>query len=320
MDPGNRKAVLAAMAANGGITIAKFVGFMVTGAASMLAEAVHSAADTGNQGLLLWGGAAAARGATPEHPFGYGRERYFWAFVVALVIFSLGGLFAMSEGIEKLRHPHPLHQPIWAVGILVFGIFLEGNSFRIAVNEARRTKGDAGWWRFVRRTKNPEIAVILLEDLGALLGLVLALLGVGMAMWTGNPAWDALGSVAIGALLIGIGALLAFEMKSLLIGEGAGRADATEIRQALDRAPQVLRVIHLRTQYLGPEELLVAAKVEFDHLLDAQALADAIDTAEEQVRQRVPRARVIYLEPDVFRDPSPSEVRAGAPASREETP
>ncbi len=309
MDAGNRKAVLAAMAANGGIAIAKFVGFGVTGAASLLAEAVHSVADTGNQGLLLWGGAAAARTATPAHPFGYGRERFFWAFVVALVIFSIGGLFAVSQGIAKLRHPHPLHQPIWAVGILVLGILLEGNSFRIAVSEARRQKGEQSWWSFVRHTKNPEIAVILLEDLGALIGLALALVGIGLAMGTGDSRWDAVGSIAIGALLISIGALLAFEMKSLLIGEGAQPKNAEVMRGAIEAGDEVIRVIHLRTQYLGPDELLLAAKVEFRHDLDIRGLADAIDAAEVRVRERVPNARVIYLEPDIFREPTPSQIR-----------
>jgi cation diffusion facilitator family transporter len=310
MDAGNRKAVLTAMAANAGIAVAKFVGFSVTGATSLLAEGVHSVADTGNQGLLLWGGSAAARRATPDHPFGYGRERFFWAFVVALVIFSLGGLFAMSEGIEKLRHPHPLRQPIWAVGILIFGILLEGNSFRIAVRQARRQKGDFSWWAFVRRTKNPEIAVILLEDLGALFGLALALVGVGLAMSTGDARWDAVGSIAIGILLLAIGALLAYEMKSLLIGEGAYPGDVDAMQRAIEAGDDVERVIHLRTQYLGPDELLLGAKVEFRRGLDLRELADAIDAAEARVRARVPKARVIYLEPDVFRNPSPSEVRA----------
>ncbi len=310
MDPGNRKAVLAAMIANGGIAIAKFVGFSVTGAASLLAEAVHSVADTANQGLLLWGGRAAGRAATAAHPFGYGRERFFWSFIVALVIFFLGGVFAMTEGIEKVQHPHPLHQPIWAIGILVFGILLEGNSFRIAVVEARRQKGDVSWWAFVRRTKNPEIAVILLEDLGALFGLVLALVGIGLAMLTENARWDAIGSIAIGVLLIAIGAVLAYEMKSLLIGEGARPADTTAIRGALEAGEDVLQVIHLKTQYLGPEELLLGAKLEFRHDLDVHGLAAAIDAAERRVRERVPQARVIYLEPDVFRDPSPSALRA----------
>ncbi len=313
MDPGNRKAVLAAMAANGGIAIAKFVGFSVTGAASLLAEAVHSVADTANQGLLLWGGRAAGRGATATHPFGYGRERYFWSFIVALVIFFLGGVFAMSEGLEKIRHPHPLNQPIWAIGILLFGILLEGNSFRIAVVEARRQKGDLSWWAFVRRTKNPEIAVILLEDLGALIGLVLALVGIGLAMVTENPRWDAVGSVAIGVLLIAIGAVLAYEMKSLLIGEGARPAHTAAMRAALEAGEDVIRVIHLKTQYLGPDELLLGAKVEFRHDLGVRELADAIDAAERRVRERVSQTRVIFLEPDVFRDPSPSEIRAQRP-------
>lgn len=297
MDPGNKKAVVAAMVANGGIAIAKFVGFAITGAASMLAEAVHSVADTGNQGLLLWGGAAATRAATPAHPFGYGRERYFWAFVVALVIFSLGGMFALYEGIKKLSHPHPIESAIWAAGILIFGILLEGNSFRIAVREARHDKGQHTWWSFIRHSKSPELPVVLLEDLGALVGLVLALIAVTLAMVTGDSRWDAIGSIAIGILLLVIGTVLAFEMKSLLIGEGAGDERREQLRRAIEGDPNVVRVIHMRTQFVGPEELLVGARVEFSTALGGDALVEAIDAAEARVRSELPVARLIYLEP-----------------------
>ncbi len=301
MDPGNRKAVLAAMAANGGIAAAKFVGFALTGAASMLAEAVHSVADTGNQGLLLWGGNAAERGESESHPFGHGRERYFWSFVVALVIFSLGGLFAIQEGVEKLRHPHPLVSVEIAIGILVFAILLEANSFRIAVGEARRVKGARSWWGFVRGTKNPELPVVLMEDLGALVGLFLALLGVGLAMATGDSRFDALGSISIGALLVTIGALLAFEMKSLLIGESARPEHLEAIRQAALASGDVERIVHMRTEHVGPDELLVGMKVVFAESLDMAALARAIDAVEGRIRERVPIARRIYIEPDVWK-------------------
>ncbi len=188
MDPGNRRAVLRALSANATIAVGKFVGFFFTGAASMLAEAVHSVADTGNQALLLWGGASARRRPTAGHPFGYARERYFWAFVVALVMFSLGGLFALYEGVQKLLHPHALSNPSWAIGVLVFAFGLEGSAFYAAASVARQQKGDAGWWQFIRHTKNPELPVVLLEDLGALLGLLIALLGVGLAIVPRTPA------------------------------------------------------------------------------------------------------------------------------------
>jgi cation diffusion facilitator family transporter len=301
MNEGSRRAIIAALLANLGIAVAKIVAFLMTGAASMLAEAVHSLADTGNQALLFLGSARARKPATPEHPFGYGRERYFWAFVVALVLFTLGSMFAIAEGVQKLRAPHGLESPEWALAVLGVAVVLEAFSLRTALREARRTKGMASWWRFVRHSKSPELPVVLLEDLGALLGLVFALVGVGLAMVLGDARYDALGSVAIGLLLGAIAIVLAVEMKSLLIGEAAAPAEVAAIRAAFEAVPGIRRVIHLRTLHLGPEELLVAAKVEVDPEKTAPMLAATIDAAERQVRERVPAARVIYVEPDVFR-------------------
>jgi cation diffusion facilitator family transporter len=308
MHEGSKKAIFAAFLANLAIAIAKLVGFLFTGAASMLAEAVHSAADTTNQGLLFLGGAKARKSATAEHPFGYGRERYFWAFVVALVIFMLGSLFALFEGIEKLRTPHELESAGVAVAILLVAMACEAFSLRTAVKESRQSKGDESWWRFIRRSKTPELPVVLLEDLGALIGLVLALLGLGLAELTGNPRFDAIGSIAIGILLGVIAVTLVVEMKSLLIGEAASPATVARIRQAMESGENVERIIHLRTEHLGPEELLVGAKLIFDTRLDVPALADAIDAVEVLVRAAVPEARVIYIEPDINRTPAPEVV------------
>ena len=293
---------MSALVANAGIAVAKFVGFAVTGAASMLAEAVHSVADTSNQGLLLLGGSRARRRATPEHPFGYGRERYFWSFVVALILFTLGSLFALFEGWEKVRHPHELESVWWAVGILVVAIGLESFSLRTALHECRPHVRQAGsWWRFIRRSKVPELPVVLLEDIGAMVGLVFALLGVALAEITGNPRFDAVGSIAIGLLLGVIAITLVIEMKSLLIGESASPAQVDAIRGAIETDGQVARLIHMRTQHLGPDELLVGAKVELSSSLDATGVAAAIDGLEDRIRAAVPAARVIYLEPDVSR-------------------
>jgi cation diffusion facilitator family transporter len=306
MQEGSKRAIVAAFAANLGLAVAKLTGFAITGAASMLAEAVHSLADTANQGLLLLGAARAAREATPEHPFGFGRERYFWAFIVAMLLFSMGSLFAIHEGIDKLRHPHELKSASVAIGILLFGIGLEAWSFRTALREARKIRGGKSWWAFIRRSKTPELPVVLLEDLGALVGLVIALLGVGLAMTLGNPIYDALGSISIGVLLGMIAIVLATEMKSLLIGESASTEVDTAIRITVDSASTVRRLIHMRTLHLGPDELLVALKLEFDANLDLRGVATAIDDVEAAIRQRVPIARLIYIEPDIARSASGS--------------
>ncbi|WP_020664979.1 cation diffusion facilitator family transporter [Amycolatopsis benzoatilytica] len=298
---GGTKAIVAALAANAGIAVAKFAGFLVTGSSSMLAEAVHSLADTSNQGLLLLGQKTSKRRATREHPFGYGRDRYFYSFIVALMLFTLGAAFALYEGIHKIIEPQPLDTPVVAVIILVVAICLEGYSFLTAMGESRKIKGNASWWRFIRQAKEPELPVVLLEDSGALLGLVFALLGVGLSVLTGNPVFDGIGTVFIGVLLGVIAIILIIEMKSLLIGEGATDADLATIVDEL-AAGKVERVIHIRTQYLGPDELLVAAKLALVPGLDTAAVATAIDDAEARVRAKVPVATLIYLEPDLDRE------------------
>ncbi|MCS5637336.1 MAG: cation diffusion facilitator family transporter [Myxococcota bacterium] len=302
MDPGNRRAIIAAFLANAGIAVLKFIGWGITGAASLLAEAVHSVADASNQGLLIWGNNAARRAPTPAHSFGHGRERYFWAFVVSLVIFSLGGLFALYEGLDKIIHPHALTQPAWALGILATGVLFEGLSLRTAVKAARQKKGESSWWAYIRRTKNPELPVILLEDLGALLGLILALLGIGLSAWTGDPRFDALGSVAIGVLLVIIAALLSVEMKSLLIGESANPENEELIRSAMLAHESVRRLIHLRTQHIAPDQILVGAKIEFDEGSSFNRIAKDIDAIEMSIREVLPFSAMIYIEPAVYAD------------------
>jgi cation diffusion facilitator family transporter len=299
---GSRKAIIAALLANLGIACAKFVGYFLTGSAGLLAEGGHSLADTGNQVLLLFGSQRGKRPADAAHPFGYGPERYFWGFVVALVLFSMGGLFALYEGFSKLRHPHAVESPAIAFGILLAAIGLETYSLRTAMKEANevRPKG-MSWWRFIRTSKQPELPVVLLEDAGAEAGLLVAILGLGLAVLTGDPRWDAAGSMAIGALLVVIAAVLAAEMKGLLIGESASDTHQQAIVTALSTAPQVVGLIHLRTMHLGPDQLLVAAKIEFDSSLSVAELARAIDGAEANLRRAVPIAATIYIEPDIRR-------------------
>ena len=294
---GGTKAVLAALFANLAIAIAKFVGFAVTRSASMLAEGVHSCADTGNQALLLLGGRLAKRDPTPRHPFGYGRERYFWSFVVSIILFTLGALFAINEGIEKLRHPHKLESLWVAIGILIFGIVVESLSFRTAIVESNKVRGKLSWGTFIRRSRTPELPVVLLEDLGAMFGLVFALIAVVLAEVTGEPRWDGAGTLVIGVLLGIIAIVLAIEMKSLLIGESATAEDRERLRAVLDESPEIDRVVDLRTQHLGPEEVLVAAEVDFSDHLTGDQMPAAIAAVEARLRAVVPAATHVYLEP-----------------------
>lgn len=303
MQEGSTRAIVAALFANLGIAIAKFVAWFFTKSSSLLAESIHSVADTSNQALLLFGGRASRKDANEEHPFGFGRERYFWSFVVALVLFTLGGLFAIYEGVSKLRHPHELQNPAWAFGVLLLGMALEGYSFRTAVRASRPRKGSASWWQFIRLARTPELPVVLLEDLGALIGLALALGGVTTAVITGDPTWDAYGTLAIGILLVIIAAVLVVEMKSLLIGEGAQPRVVESIRTTLEESEGIRRVLHMRTQHLGPDEVLIAAKIEMDHSLGTRQIVQFINEAEANVRAAVPMQIRIYLEPDIH-DPT----------------
>jgi cation diffusion facilitator family transporter len=293
---GGTKAIVAALVANLGIAVTKFVAWALTGSSSMLAEAIHSVADSGNQVLLLVGGKRARRAATPEHPFGYGRERYVYAFIVSIVLFSVGGLFALYQD------PHPIEGRWWwvPVVVLVAAIIMESFSFRTAIVESNHVRGSRSWKDFVRTAKEPELPVILLEDLGALVGLVFALFGVSMTLLTDDGLWDAAGTAMIGVLLIVIAAILAVEMKSLLLGEGGTPENVRAIEAAIPGGC-VESIIHMKTLHLGPEELLVGAKIAVSADATAEDVADGIDAAEHRIREAVPIARVIYLEPALRR-------------------
>ena len=299
---GGSKAIIAALLANSGIAVTKFIAAALSGSASMLAEGVHSVADAGNQALLLLGKKRSERAADAEHPFGYGRTRYVYAFIVAIVLFSVGGLYSLYEGVHKVQDPHPLDPDWWwlPLVVLVVAIVLESFSLRTAVRESNLVRGNQGWVAFIRRSKAPELPVVLLEDIAALLGLVFALIGVGLTALTGNGLFDGIGTLAIAALLIAVAIVLGIEMKSLLVGEGANPDDDAAIRTVIEAHPRIVRLIHSKTLYVGPEELLVAAKIGFEADLPLSDVAIAIDEIGKSVRDRVPVARIIYLEADVY--------------------
>lgn len=298
---GGTKAIVAALVANLSIAVMKFLAYFLTLSSSMLAEGIHSLADSGNQLLLLVGGKKAKRQASPEHPFGYGRERYVYAFIVSIVLFSVGGLFALYEAYQKWQHPHGM-EPQWAwvpIVVLLGAIAMEGRSFYVAVKESNVARGKRSLGQFIKTAKAPELPVILLEDAAALLGLVFALFGVSMTIATGNGLWDAAGTALIGVLLVCVAIILAVETKSLLLGESATVEDVRAVEAALV-GPGVSKIIHLKTMHLGPEELLVAAKIAVDASETGAEIAKAIDDAEKRVRAAVPIAKVIYLEPDIY--------------------
>ncbi|WP_158861943.1 cation diffusion facilitator family transporter [Leifsonia sp. AG29] len=301
---GGTRAIVAALAANLGIALTKFIAWAFSGSSSMLAEGVHSVADSGNQLLLLLGGRRSRRRADRSHPFGYGRERYVYAFVVSIILFSVGGVFSVYEGIEKLTHPHPLENAWLPILVLIIAIGLESFSLRTAMKESGPQRNGLSWVQFVRRAKAPELPVVLLEDVAALTGLVFAFIGVGLTIVTGNPAWDGIGTLLIGALLVAVAIVLGIETKSLLVGEGASEADEEAIAKAVLAGGEAERIIHMKTLYLGPDELLVGAKLAFAGEHRLADVAGAIDAVERRIRDAVPIARVIYIEPDVWVDPA----------------
>jgi cation diffusion facilitator family transporter len=313
------KAIIAALAANLGIAATKFGAFVLTGSSAMLAESIHSVADSGNQALLLIGGKRARRAATKQHPFGYGRERYIYAFIVSIVLFSVGGLFALYEGIHKVQERHGIDDWPWVpLTVLAIAIALESFSFRTAIHESNQIRGSVTWTQFVRHSRVPELPVVLLEDFAALVGLILAFLGVVLTLITGDGIYDGIATVGIGLLLVAVAVVLAIETKSLLIGESATDEHVRAIEAALVDATTIDRIIHMKTLHLGPEELLVAAKVAVAKDATAADIAAAIDGAEKRVRAAVPIARVIYIEPDIYRPAAQAESSGGAiPAHRQ---
>src|SRR3954452_9415544 len=291
--------------ANMGIAATKFIAYALTLSSSMLAEAIHSVVDSGNQVLLLIGAKRANRDATARHPFGYGRERYIYAFIVSIMLFFVGGLFALYEAYHKIMEPEPIESWQWVpIAVLLAAICLEGFSFRTAIVETNKIRGKASWSNFIRRARAPELPVILLEDFAALIGLVLALIGVGLTLLTGNGIWDGVGTAGIGLLLVAVAVVLAVEMKSLLIGEAATQDKVDAIERAILAGDEVGRIIHMRTVHLGPEELLVAVKVAVQHDDTAAEVARGIDAIESRIRAAVPIAHVIYIEPDIDRTPA----------------
>lgn len=297
---GGTRAIIAAFAANIGIAITKLIAALFSNSASMLAESIHSFADSGNQLLLLIGGRKSRKAADDKHPFGYGRERYVYAFVVSIILFSVGGVFSLYEGVEKLTHPHELENVWLPIVVLIVAIGLESFSLRTAVTESNHIRGTQNWIQFIRHAKQPELPVVLLEDVAALTGLVFAFAGVGLTVLTHDPLWDAIGTIAIGTLLMVVAVILGIETKSLLVGEGASRADIVRIRDAFNASSKVEALIHMKTLYLGPDELLVAAKVAFPKTTKVSDVARAINDVEGEIRAAVPAARVIYIEPDIY--------------------
>lgn len=318
---GGNRAIVAALMANLGIAVLKFVAYALTRSSAMLAEGIHSVADSGNQVLLLVGRRASRKQADTEHPFGYGRNSYIYGFIVSIVLFSVGGLFALYEAYHKWQDPHPIDGFWWwvPIGVLLGGIALEGRSFYVAATETKKIKGRRSWFGFIRTAKSPELPVILLEDFAALIGLVSALVAVSLTVVTGNGLWDAAGSACIGVLLVIVAAVLAVEMKSLLLGESASTRNVTAIRAALEGGGQN-RIIHLKTVHLGPEEILVAAKIAVDGCTEAQDLVDRINDAERRIRETVPWARVIYIEPDIERAGPRRDATKGAPPRNDDRP
>jgi cation diffusion facilitator family transporter len=305
----SKKVVMLALGANFGIAIAKGVAFVFTKSSAMLAEAIHSLADTGNQLLLLLGMSRAAQPPDDRHPFGYKMESYFWSFIVAIMLFSLGGLFALYEGWHKLHEVQealaagkhtPMANPGIAIGVLAVSILLEGYSWYAATKEVNRLRGDQGMLSFIESSKSTEIIVIWMEDTGALIGLILALVGVVLVLVTGNPYFDVYSTFAIGVLMVSIAFFVARETKSLLIGEGATKEDVQKMSELAENAEGVNELLSMRTMQLGEDEILVAMKIQWTPGLEIGEVAQLTNALEAKIREAVPKARYLFVEPDVL--------------------
>lgn len=313
--PRPQRFLLAAIAANAGIAVAKAVAFAFTGSAAMLAESIHSVADTFNELLMMWGGRQARRPADDAFSFGYARERYFWSFIVAVMLFALGGLYSIREGIGKIHESHEVTNPEWAIGVILVAAVLEGASLRSVIGASRPAIGHGGVWRFIRATKSPEAPVVLLEDSAALVGLALAFTGLTVTLLTGDPLFDAIASIAIGVLLTAVAIVLAIEMKGLLIGESVDRETAARIRAELLAGGGVVAVNEIRTQHLGPTTVLVAAKLVFHESLATTKIVATIDALDRRLKAAVPTVAYVYLEPDLP-EPGPEPEATGSSADR----
>ena len=291
------RAILFALGANFAIACSKGVAAFFTGSGAMLAETVHSLADCGNQLLLMLGMKQARRAPSADYPLGYGKAIYFWSFLVALMLFSVGGMYSIYEGVHKLQHPEPLRQWWWAVAVLVFGIVAEGMSMRACLQEVKKARGDRSLWQWFRESRQAELVVIFGEDLAALAGLVLALLAVVLSVLTGDPIWDAIGTLAIGLLLVVVAVFVAVEVKALLIGQSMDPDREQEVRAFIAARPEVAGVISLITLQLG-NDVMLSVQAEMTPADSADALIEAINRVERAVKQRFPEVRWSFFEPD----------------------
>ena len=297
---GSKRVIFTSLFANIIIACAKMVGFIFTGSGGMLAETIHSIADTGNQVILLFGGNRSRRKATRTHQFGYGTERYFYSFIVALAIFLIGGVFATFEGIIKLREEYEIQHASVAIVILAVALVMESYALRTVVNESNKTRSTMSWKKYVKSSKNPELPVLLLEDSAAVIGLLLAFSGIILTMVTGNSMFDAIATLLIGLLLIIVAIFLGKEMKSLLIGEAVVPLEEEQIRTLVSSVDGVVKIIHMRTLHLSPEEILLAIKIGVNPTLSMSELSNLINEIEGVVREGNNKIKLIYIEPDIY--------------------
>lgn len=296
-DSGSLKAIFYALAANGGIALAKAIAAFFTGSGAMLAEALHSFADCGNQVLLLVGMRQAKKAPTPDHPMGYGRVVYFWSMMVGVLLFSIGGLFSVWHGIESLRHPEPVKYLLPSLGVLLVALVLEAMSLRGALKALAAERGDKSLWRWFRETRQSELLVITGEDIAALAGLALAFVALCLTALTGNPVFDALGSIAVGLLLMGVSFAVTTEVKSLITGESASPETRRAIAEFVASQPEVERIVNLITFQLG-DKVAVAVKAKMAPMPSAEALVSAIDEVEERLQAHFPSLHWSFFEPD----------------------